>query len=154
MNADDIRGLFFLDTNIFVYSFDDRAPEKRRLARQWIGDALRTQRGIVSTQVVQEFLSVATQKFASPLAISDAREYLRSVLQPLCHHYPSIAFYDRALCVKENVGCAWFDALIIAAAQEAACSVLLSEDLQTGRQIDKLRILDPFAAGPKPGASG
>jgi len=145
MNASDLKGLFFLDTNLFVYSFDDRDPGKRRVARQWIGDALRTQRGVISTQVVQEFINLATQRFACPLSPSDARDYLRSVLQPLCHHYPSIAFYDRALSVRERTGFSWFDALIVAAAQEARCAILLTEDLQAGRHIDDLRIHNPFA---------
>lgn len=48
MNASDIRGLFFLDTNILVYSFDARTPARQQAARQWIRDALDTGRGVIS----------------------------------------------------------------------------------------------------------
>lgn len=144
MNAGDIRGLFFLDTNLFVYSFDDTQPAKRRVAFRWIRDALQTQRGLISTQVVQEFLSVALHKFQTPLTASDARDYLRSVLTPLCQHYPSSSLYDRALLLKEEAGFAWYDALIVAAAAEAGCVVLLSEDLQDGREVAGLTIRNPF----------
>jgi len=52
-------GRYFLDTNVLVYTFDDRAPAKQRRARKLVAEALETRRGLVSTQVVQEFLNVA-----------------------------------------------------------------------------------------------
>ena len=96
MSATEPPGLFFLDTNVFVYSFDSSAPAKQQTARQLVQTALRGQRGVISTQVVQEFLNLALRKFRQPMTVSDARDYLRSVLIPLCQHYPSTAFYDRA----------------------------------------------------------
>ena len=148
MNAADLAGLFFLDTNIFVYSFDHQAPEKQQTARQLIQAALSTQRGIVSTQVVQEFLNVALRRFARPMATSEAREYLRAVLVPLCQHYPSMALYDRALLLREETGFSFYDALVVAAALESGCSTLLSEDLQHGRNVQGVALVNPFADLP------
>lgn len=94
MNDIEQQGLFFLDTNIFVYSFDSTALDKQQSAQRLIQVALSTQRGIISTQVVQEFFNVALRKFSQPMTIPEAREYLQIVLMPLCQYYPSPAFYD------------------------------------------------------------
>ena len=75
-----MRDRFFLDTNIFVYTFDSREPKKRARAQDLVSDALTRGRGVISRQVVQEFLDVATQKFANPLSESDALVNLDRVL--------------------------------------------------------------------------
>jgi predicted nucleic acid-binding protein len=58
---------YFLDTNVFVYSFDDGKPAKKERSLALIQEALENGSGIISTQVIQEFLNVATQKFAVPM---------------------------------------------------------------------------------------
>lgn len=144
MNVADLDGLFFLDTNVLVYSFDSRSPQKRALARGLVRSALASRRGIVGTQVVQEFLNVALRKFVRPLGTTEAREYLRAVLSPLCQHAPSAATFDRALLIREETGYAWYDALVVTAALESGCRWLLTEDLDDGRRIDRLTIRNPF----------
>jgi len=146
MNVADLPGLYFLDTNIFVYTFDDSTPQKQQIARQLIKHALESQQGIISTQVVQEFLNVAQRKFATPLKTADARLYLSAVLLPLCQHIPSITFYDFVLLLQNEVSFSLYDTLIVAAALEAGCKTLLSEDLQNGQIIRGLTILNPFAS--------
>ena len=82
---------FFLDTNIVVYTFDAESPQKNRCAQELVEQALRTQEGVVSTQVVQEFLNVATTKFTVPLTLSDAQQYIQ-VLQDFypCRYRPEL----------------------------------------------------------------
>ncbi len=58
---------YFIDTNIFVYCFDDRQPDKKVRALGLIADALQTGNGMISWQVIQEFLNVSTRKFMLPL---------------------------------------------------------------------------------------
>jgi predicted nucleic acid-binding protein len=144
MSAGESQGRFFLDTNIFVYSFDSASPQKQSISRQLIATALSSQRGAISTQVVQEFLNIALRRFARPLSTGDAREYLESVLAPLCLQFPSVAFYAQALVVQVETGYSWYDALIVAAALELSCDTLFSEDLQDGRSIRGLAIVNPF----------
>lgn len=144
MSVAEPAGLYFLDTNIFVYSFDATEPVKQQTARQIVQAAMRTQRGVISTQVAQEFLNLALRKFAQPMTVSEAREYLKTVLLPLCRHFPSAAFYDRALLLKEETGYSWYDTLIVAAAVEAGCTTLLSEDMQSGRAVKGVTIRNPF----------
>lgn len=144
MNVADLRGNFFIDTNILVYSFDKNMPQKQQSAQGIIRYALQTQRGIISTQVVQEFINLALRKFVPPLSSNDVRQYLQTVLLPLCRHFPSISFYDQTLSIQVETGYAWYDSLIVAAAIESGCTTLLSEDLQHNRKIRTVTILDPF----------
>jgi len=135
---------FFLDTNIVVYTFDVRAPKKKRRAQELVEQALRTQQGVVSTQVVQEFLNVATRKFAVPLKLSDAQQYLQDVLSPLCLVFPSIDLYRQALALQQETQYSFYDSLIIGGALQAGCDMLYSEDLQHGQHIRGLHIRNPF----------
>jgi len=78
-----MNGRFFLDTNVFVYSFDRRASAKVRRATQLIRRAAATRKGIVSYQVVQEFFNVALRRFAQPMTVAEAEQYLATVFRPL-----------------------------------------------------------------------
>jgi predicted nucleic acid-binding protein len=135
---------FFLDTNIFVYTFDETAPVRQAKAREVVEMALTTHLGVVSYQVVQEFLNVAVQKFAVPLSPADARAYLELVLAPMWHVSPSTPLYLKALEVRERSGYGFYDSLIMASALAAGCRTLYSQDLQAGWQYEGLTVVDPF----------
>ena len=123
-----MNGKFFLDTNILVYSFDRSARRKQAKAQELIESALRTHQGIVSTQVVQEFLNVATTKFTTPISVPDARRYVDSVLAPLCEVYPSMALYRQALDLQSETRYSFYDSLILAAAIHGNCDAIYSEN--------------------------
>jgi len=144
LEAGEPEGLFFLDTNILVYTFDSTAPVKRDRARALVQSALKTRMGRISTQVVQEFLNVAMRKFAIPLGPKDAEDYLRVVLTPLCRHSPDPDFYQRALVLASRASFSWYDSLIVQSAQDLGCRVLHSEDLQHGAVLGNLRVENPF----------
>ena len=67
---------FFLDTNIFLYSFDRNAPKKAARATRLIRRAIEARQGIVSYQVVQEFFNVALCRLAEPMSGAGAEQYL------------------------------------------------------------------------------
>lgn len=136
---------FFLDTNVFVYSFDPRAKRKQQRALEFIGEAMNSQSGVISYQVVQEFLNVATRNFATPMTAVDATTYLRTVLMPLCAIYPSLELYELGLQIAGETGYSFYDALVIAAALSADCAILYSEDLQDRQLVHGLAIRNPFA---------
>jgi predicted nucleic acid-binding protein len=140
------RDKFFLDTNVLVYSFDSRSPAKRERALELIGEALESHLGIISYQVVQEFLNVATGKFAKPLSAAEAQLYLSRVLMPLCEVFPDSALYAQALSISEEAGLSFYDSLIVGSAVTAGCKTLWTEDLQHGGQLRGLRIRNPFRA--------
>lgn len=135
---------FFLDTNILIYSFDSRHPDKQSRATDLIRDGLSTNRGVISYQVVQEFINVATRKFQTPLSVEDCQRYIDYVLIPLCKHFPSMQFYKQGLHTMQSWGYSWYDSLIISAAMESGCQTLYSEDLQHGQRIQELTVVNPF----------
>ncbi len=137
-------GRFFLDTNILVYSFDESAPLKRAVAQELVERALTTRQGLVSYQVIQEFLDVAGTRFAEPLSFEHRHAYLDRVLAPLCEVFASTGLFARALEVQERYGYSFYDSLIVAGALEADCTVLYTEDLKAGQRIGVMEIVDPF----------
>lgn len=131
----------FIDTNILVYTDDAGAPSKKETAIDLIESALRGRQGVISTQVLQEYFSATTRKLG--VAIETAKERTR--------------FFGRLTVVQitpdDVLGAidlvqlhqlSFWDALIVQAARKAGCTVLLSEDLQPGRLIEGLRIVNPF----------
>jgi len=136
---------YFLDTNVFVYCFDRSDHRKQQIAEKWVGRALKDHLGVISSQVIQEFFNVATRKFAQPMKASESSAYLETVFSPLCEIFPSLSLYHRALALKEETGFSFYDTLIVAAALEANCRILYSEDLQAGQVVEDLKIQNPFS---------
>jgi predicted nucleic acid-binding protein len=142
-----MNGRSFLDTNIFVYDIDVDAPKaKKNVAYHLIRDALTQHCSVVSYQVIQEFLAVAVRKFPSSVTVPDARRYLEGVLKPMLAVHSSVELFHEALEIGSRYQLSWYDSLIVAAAAEANCSVLYTEDLQHGAKINRVRIENPFRA--------
>ncbi len=139
-----MNGRFFLDTNIFVYCFDPSARAKARKANELVRQAVTTRKGIISFQVVQEFLHVALLRFQPPMSFPEAREYLTTIFRPLISVHSTLGLYDNALRLKERYGFSWYDSLVVAAAVEAECDVLYSEDLRHGLRVGDVVIENPF----------
>jgi predicted nucleic acid-binding protein len=137
---------FFLDTNILVYTFDRADSSKRRKANELLARVLETHRGIISYQVIQEFLNVATRKFSDPMTVPEAQLYLARILMPLCEVYPDAGLYSQALSIAGESGMAFYDALIVSSAITAGCETVWTEDLQHGRRIGTVTIRNPFIA--------
>lgn len=139
-----MSGRHFLDTNIFVYSFDASSPAKRERALGLIREAVATGAGVVSYQVVQEFFNVALRRFARPMSPDEAQQYLITVFRPLLAVESSLNLLQHGLYIRSRFNLSWFDSLIVAAAIEARCSVLYTEDLQDGFEVEGLRVENPF----------
>lgn len=135
---------FFLDTNVFVYSFDRTAAAKNRRATQLIREAVSTRKGIVSYQVVQEFFNLALRRFEEPMSVPEAEQYLGAVFRPLLAVQSSPALISEALRLTDRHRLSWYDSLIVAAAIEGGCGVLYSEDLQHGQRFGQLKVENPF----------
>lgn len=135
---------FFLDTNVFVYSFDHSSPAKARHAMQLIRQGVATRKGVVSYQVVQEFLNIALRRFDRPMTLADAEQYLSTIFRPLLAVQSSQALFTEALRLTDKHHLSWYDSLIVAAAIESKCPVLYSEDLQHGQRFGSVEVINPF----------
>ena len=134
----------FIDSNIFIYLFDETDADKRRAAETLVQEALETGTASISFQVVQETLNTLTRKLGATR--DDARRFMDAVLVPLWHIMPSRALYARALELRVRYHFSFYDSLIVAAALEGGCTRLYSEDLQHGQRVERLVIENPFRA--------
>lgn len=121
----------FLDTNVLVYLFDEEDQRKSDIAQERVSQALRTGESIISFQVVQETLNVITKKLLIPVTPEQADTFLTGTLAPLWKVNPSRELYRRGLNIQSRYQFSFYDSLIIAAALEAGCKTLYSEDHAT-----------------------
>lgn len=136
----------FFDSNVFVCLFDETDAAKHAVARGLVADALAQGTGIVSFQVVQEVLSVLTRKLKVIARAEDAESFMQQTLVPLWQVQPSPELYASALGIQQRQGFSFYDSLVVAAALQAGCGRLFSEDLQHGQRIGRLRVENPFRA--------
>ncbi len=133
--------LWFVDTNVFVYVFDDDSPAKQRMARQLLDE--RADQIVISTQVLGEFYVTVTRKLARPLTADQAVE----ALDALCV-FPvrglGVDLVRSAVRRSTSSQVSYWDALIIESALDARAAVLLTEDLQHGQEFGPLRVTNPF----------
>jgi len=132
-----MRGKPFFDTNVLIYAVVDGD------ARADVARALLAGGGVLSVQVLNEFVAVARRKLKLPW-----NEIVRSLedFRVLCEERVAITIqvHEAALEIAERYGYTIYDSLVIAAALESGCKTLYSEDMHSGQKIEGLTILNPF----------
>lgn len=131
----------FFDTSVLIYTDDKAAPSKQRRALDLVAEHRRAGTGVVSLQVLQEYFAVVTRKLKLDAGIARRKVELLAEFNVAVLAVGDIL---AAIDLHRLHNFAFWDALIIRAAQETGCRVLFSEDLQHGREIDDLRIVNPF----------
>jgi len=135
----------FIDTNVFVYAFEGTSPNKQIRARNLIGELVAQGRGVISGQIVQEFVNVMIRRFPSAMSRADLRLYSERIFQPLIQAFSVLELLDNALDLRNRYQFPWYDSLIVAAALQARCEILFSEDFPDGLRIDTMIVRNPFA---------
>jgi len=131
----------FLDTNVLVYTDDRAAPAKQRIARDVVATHRRAGTGVVSLQVLQEYFVTITKKLhVDP---QTARRKIE-LLAEFDVAAPDVADILAAIHLHRLHGVSFWDALVLRSAKQAGCTVLLTEEMQDTREIDGLRIMNPF----------
>jgi predicted nucleic acid-binding protein len=131
----------FFDTNVLVYSDDKAAPAKQRRALDLLAEHRREGTGVVSMQVLQEYFVTITRKLHVDPRIARRKVELLAEFDVAA---PEVADILAAIDLHRLHGFSFWEALVLRAARQAGCSVLLSEDLQDTREIDGIRIVNPF----------
>lgn len=126
----------FFDTNILVYAQQAGVKADRARALIMVG-------GKLSVQVLNEFTAVARRKQGK-----DWREIGEAISDVLALVDPPLALtldvHQAARALAEDQLLSFYDALIVASAIGGGCDVLYSEDMQHGRSIGGLAIVNPF----------
>jgi predicted nucleic acid-binding protein len=132
-----MNGKAFLDTNILVYAFTSDDPRREKAVALLAGG------GVISVQVLNEFVHVSRRKYRRTWdEVQQCLDVVRELLEaplPL-----TLEIHRAALRVAQRYGFRFYDSLIVAAALHARSSVLYSEDLQHGQTVERLTIRNPF----------
>ncbi|MFY9660528.1 MAG: PIN domain-containing protein [Terriglobales bacterium] len=131
----------FFDTNVLLYADDESAPAKQRCSRDLVAEHRRTGTGVISLQVLQEYFVNLTRNLHVDARIARRKVEMMAEFDVAA---PTIADILAAIDLHRLHGFSFWDALILRSAQQAGCSVLLSEDFQDGREIDGIHVVNPF----------
>ena len=131
----------FIDTNILVYTLDQKNIEKRDMARKIVKKVVESHQPVISTQVIKEFYVVASNKLkADPIVVKN-----------IIHNFHNMEIVNNDLDLIEQAidisilsQLSFWDSLIIAAAEKANCEYVLSEDLNSGQNYRGIKLLNPF----------
>lgn len=137
-----MTGRSFLDSNVFIYADDHRYPDKQMVASSLFEEGLASGIGVISTQVMTEYFNVVTSKLGVPATLAKRRIELMERLH-VVRIDPMLIFDAIDLHRLDRISI--WDALIVRAAAAANCADLLTEDMQAGRRIAGVRIVNPFA---------
>lgn len=126
----------FFDTNVLVYA--QESGPKADVARELLAGG-----GAISVQVLNELVSVLRRKFQ--LGWESIEAILADIDDAVDDALPlTFEIHAVAVSLARDHGLSIYDALIVAAALEAGCDTLFSEDLQHQRSFGPLRIVNPF----------
>lgn len=133
----------FIDTNVLVYADSTDEPRKQRIAIDLLRHLRFERLGVLSTQVLNEYIQVGLRKLGLP------HTHIREQLQ--CYRQLDLAAVtpdtiDMALDLHQKHKLSYWDALILASAHIAGCAVLLTEDMGTGEVLAGVKLENPFAA--------
>ena len=129
------------DTNIFVYTVDARDALKQEIAQRVVA-SLKQHGYRLPLQVVGEFQNAVTRKLKMPYALAAS---IASTILTGFPTFPATRSAAAAALVEMAAGrLSYWDALMLASAAEAGCTVMLSEDMQGGATIFGLEIVNPF----------
>lgn len=136
----------FFDTNILLYADDKSALAKQRRALELLAEHRLARNGVVSLQVLQEYFVAATRKLQVEPAVARRKVELLAEFDVAA---PDVADILAAIDLHRLHGLSFWDALIVRSAKQTGCRVLYSEDMQDLREIDGVRVINPFRARPE-----
>ncbi len=136
-----MKGRSFFDTNIILYRDDAACPEKQKIAVNLLDACWQSNTAVMSTQVLQEYFSAATRKLGVPVEIARRKIELFASMGVASIEHDDILV---AIDLHRLHSFSFWDALIVTMAQKTACRTLYSEDMQHGRQVWDVTIVNPF----------
>lgn len=144
MKDDIVNNKCFLDTNLLIYVWDNSEPDKKNLIKSFLNSIKKNSCPVISTQTLGEFFNVAVKK----LGLTKDQGYV------ICEEYSKMfPVYEittenvlHAMQLSKTTQFSYWDSLILAMAIDTGCTVLYSEDLNSGQEIEGLKIVNPFYA--------
>ena len=139
--------LSLVDTNILVYRYDHRFPEKQAIATERLRRGIAEQSIRIPYQAITEFVAASTRRRGNEPALLDAPDARREAEEMISQFdvlYPTEPVLRLAMRGAAAYQLSWFDANLWAYAEHFGLQELLSEDFEHGRLYGSVRIVDPF----------
>ena len=135
-----------IDTNVLIYFYDERFPDKQRIAESVLREGIAGRHPVIAHQSIVEFVASATRGARENriLEFADARREAEELMASFTIIYPDDAVLRMALRGAAAYGLSWFDAHIWAYAEVHGIRELLSEDFQHGRMYGTVTVQNPF----------
>ena len=139
-----------IDTNILVYRYDDRFPDKQLIASEVLREGIAAESARIPHQLIVEFVAATTRGGPANrlLDAHDARREAEEFMAQFPIVYPDEAVLRTALRGTAAYGLSWFDAHLWAYAEVHGIEELISEDFQHGRMYGTVTVRNPFAVLP------
>ena len=132
MSADNT----FADTNILIYAYTSDEPDKQEKTLKFLDDC----QPVISTQVLKEFSNVLLKK--ENVSHERIKETIGEIIEVANVVNEELTLILDSIDIHERYKFSFYDSLIIAAALNSQCQILLSEDMQDGQIIEgRLRIV-------------
>ena len=136
-----------VDTNLLVYRYDSRFPDKQRQVDRLLRRGLADDSVRVAHQAIVEFVAATTRTikaYGSILAVEDARREAEELIDQFTILYPNETLLRLAIRGMAAYQLSWFDAHMWAYAEHYGLEELLSEDFQHDRRYGTVRAVNPF----------
>ena len=131
----------FLDTNVFLYAFLNQDVTKKTIAVNLIAQSVNERNGYVSLQIVKEFCNIMVRKSGKSAAEIEKAVAIFGMMQMVPG---SLQLVRKALALRETYGLQFYDALLLASAEQSECTVLYTEDLNDGQMYGSVKAVNPF----------
>lgn len=136
-----------IDTNILVYRFDSRFPEKQKIATEVLRRGISENSVRLPHQAIVEFIAAVTRPIRGHAILTqvDALREAEEFLQQFTVLYPNESILREAIRGCAAYQLSWFDAHLWSYAEHYGLPVIPSEDLQHDRFYGSVRVVNPFA---------
>jgi predicted nucleic acid-binding protein len=138
----------FIDTNLLVYAKDRTAPSKQTRAIAWLAALEDAGAAVLSAQSLREFYWAMLRKDRSRPAVAAIRREI-AAMENLVPTALRADFLAEAWALEDSHKVSFHDALLLASALAAGCTIFLSEDMNSGQTIETLTIVNPFTTAPE-----
>lgn len=139
----ELNGYQFVDTNIFLYAYDQSDYNKQATASKLINKLWASGNGCISMQVLQELYVNLTRKVKAFGKEDLAKQIILDLGQWKLHR-PDLFSLEQAIDIEHKYKISFWDAQIISSAHQLGCQILWSEDLNHDQCYLDVRVLSPF----------
>lgn len=135
---------FSLDANVFFYAIDSSHPKRHRRAAEIVDRAAVEHECVVAVQAYAEFFAATTRK--GKMSVAEAGAQVADWQTLFTTAYPAPGSLQQAIDAVARHGLSFWDAMLWSVVKNAGVTVLLSEDLQDGRELGGVWFRNPFTA--------